>query len=91
MEQIEGIIERIESGEIGLEQSITEYERGAQLLKRCREIVRQAELRVQELSAQMRDSDAPKGADRGGVPAGTGGSGKPGSASADEEGEESPF
>lgn len=46
MERIEAIIERIESGRAGLEESIREYEAGARLLRRCREILTSAELRV---------------------------------------------
>ena len=55
VERLEAIIGRIESGEIGLEQSIREYEHGVALLKRCRAILEQAEQRVEELTT-------PKGA-----------------------------
>lgn len=48
---LESIIERIESGEIGLERSIEEYEKGAALLRRCRQILEKAEQRVTELTA----------------------------------------
>ncbi|MBX3363193.1 MAG: exodeoxyribonuclease VII small subunit [Phycisphaeraceae bacterium] len=51
--EIEAIIDRIESGKVGLEQSIAEYERGAKLVKRCREVLQRAELRVQELTGSM--------------------------------------
>ncbi len=90
MEQIEEIIARIESGEIGIEQSLAEYERGASLLKQCREIVQRAEQRVQELNAQMQiDEPSPS---RGTTDAKEQGrSGKPGGPSADEGDEESPF
>lgn len=58
--QVEGIIDRIESGELGLEESIAEYERGIALLARCRTVLAQAEQRVEELSAQMsRDTPPP--------------------------------
>jgi|SRR5690606_33939690 len=50
VERLEAIIGRIESGEIGLEQSIREYEHGVALLKRCRAILEQAEQRVEELT-----------------------------------------
>jgi exodeoxyribonuclease VII small subunit len=53
VEQIEAIIDRIESGEVGLEKSIGEYERGVGLLKRCRAALAKAEQRVEELTAQM--------------------------------------
>ena len=53
IEQVEQIIERIESGEIGLERSVTEYERGVALIRRCREALSNAEQRVEELTARM--------------------------------------
>jgi exodeoxyribonuclease VII small subunit len=54
--QLESIIERIESGEIGLEQSIAEYERGMTLIGRCREILEKAEQRVEELNRKQAGS-----------------------------------
>src|SRR5262245_49772205 len=53
VEQIEQIIERIESGQIGLERSIGEYERGVALIRRCRDALGKAEQRVEELTARM--------------------------------------
>ena len=47
----EALIERIEQGEIGLEQSLAEYRRGAALLKRCRGILETAEQQIDELTA----------------------------------------
>ncbi|MFN0131002.1 MAG: exodeoxyribonuclease VII small subunit [Phycisphaerales bacterium] len=52
--QIESIVERIESGEVGLEGSITEYEKGVALIKRCREVLERAEQRVQDLTSQLK-------------------------------------
>jgi exodeoxyribonuclease VII small subunit len=51
--QLESIIESIESGQIGLEKSITEYERGVGLIRRCRQVLERAEQRVEELTSQM--------------------------------------
>jgi exodeoxyribonuclease VII small subunit len=53
LEQVEAIIEKVESGQIGLEEAIAQYERGAALILRCRKILDRAEQRVQELTAQM--------------------------------------
>ncbi len=53
--ELEALIERIEQGEIGLEQSLTEYRRGAALLKRCRSILDTAEQQIDELTADGRD------------------------------------
>ena len=52
---LERIIDRIESGKVGLEDSIAEYERGVDLLKRCRAILDRAEQRVAELTAPPSD------------------------------------
>ena len=41
--ELEAIIERIESGEIGLEESLAQRKRGEELLKRCRAVLDQAE------------------------------------------------
>lgn len=53
MEQLEQIIHRIESGQIGLEESLKEYERGVALLRRCRDILNRVQQRVENLTAQM--------------------------------------
>lgn len=63
LEQVEAIIEKVESGQIGLEDSIAQYERGAALILRCRKILDRAEQRVQELTAQM--STKASGGDEG--------------------------
>ena len=53
--ELETLIERIEQGEIGLEESLTEYRRGAALLKQCRGILETAEQQIEELTADDRD------------------------------------
>ncbi len=53
LEEVEAIVRRIESGEVGLEQSIVQYERGVELLKRCRSVLDRVEQRVTDLTAQM--------------------------------------
>lgn len=55
--QLEQIVERIEGGEVGLEAALAEYERGVGLLKRCREVLKNAEQRVEELGVQVRKFD----------------------------------
>lgn len=57
MEQLESIVERVEGGEIGLEQALAEYERGVALVRRCREVLQRAELRVEELSKLAAEAD----------------------------------
>ena len=48
--QIEEVIERIESGEMGLEESIASYERGMKLLSRCQNVLRTLEQKVSQLT-----------------------------------------
>ncbi|MBL8745461.1 MAG: exodeoxyribonuclease VII small subunit [Phycisphaerae bacterium] len=59
VEQLESIIDRIESGEIGLEDSLKQYERGTRLRDHCREILARTEQRVTELTPQKPDDAAP--------------------------------
>lgn len=53
MNQVEAIVARIESGEVGLEQSLAEYEKGVQLLKQCRDILQRVEQKIEDLTGQM--------------------------------------
>ncbi len=53
IEEVESIIRRIEAGEVGLEESIVQYERGVNLLKQCRGVLERVEQRVHDLTAQM--------------------------------------
>ena len=50
--QLEHIIDEIESGQIGLEQSLSAYERGMKLIVRCRSILNTAEKRIAELTIE---------------------------------------
>ena len=52
VERLEEIVRQVEQGEIGLEQSIQEYERGMLLIKRCKDVLAHAEQRVEELSRE---------------------------------------
>lgn len=50
MQQLEQIVAAIESGQIGLEESLAKYEQGMTLVKRCRDILDKAEKRIEVLS-----------------------------------------
>lgn len=52
MVQLESIIEKIEGGGVGLEESLKEYERGVQLLSHCQRVLATAEQRLEELKAE---------------------------------------
>jgi exodeoxyribonuclease VII small subunit len=47
---LEKIVAAIESGQIGLEESLAKYEQGMQLVKRCRSILDRAEKRIEQLT-----------------------------------------
>lgn len=49
--ELEAIIERIEQGQVGLEESLAQYKRGAELIKRCRGILDTAQQQVERLTA----------------------------------------
>jgi exodeoxyribonuclease VII small subunit len=50
VERLESIIERIEDGSVGLEETLGEYRRGHALLRRCRAILDGAEREIRRLS-----------------------------------------
>lgn len=50
--QLEKIVEQIEQGKVGLEESIAKYEQGMALVKQCREILSRAEQKIQQLQEQ---------------------------------------
>lgn len=58
VERLEQIIDRIESGETGLEASLKEYESGMELLRHCRAILARAEQKVQELTPEITPEEA---------------------------------
>ncbi len=49
--KLEEIVEGIEEGKIGLEDSIQRYEEGMALIRHCRGILAEAELKVQKIQA----------------------------------------
>ena len=60
IEELESIVKRLEEGKVPLEESIAIYERGEALKRRCQELLRQAEARVEKITL-----------DAGGKPTGT--------------------
>lgn len=51
MARAEEIASSIEQGKIGLEESIKQFEEGMALIKRCRQVLDEAELKIQRLEA----------------------------------------
>ena len=50
MKALEGVVQRLESGDAPLEESITLYEKGAALKKHCEAKLRDAELKVAQIT-----------------------------------------
>ncbi len=47
---VETIVRELEEGQLGLDDSLARYERGAKLLRRCHEQLQQAERRIEMLA-----------------------------------------
>ncbi|WP_424629700.1 exodeoxyribonuclease VII small subunit [Bradyrhizobium sp. SYSU BS000235] len=50
IEELESIVKRLEDGKVPLEESVAIYERGESLKRRCEELLRQAEARVDKIT-----------------------------------------
>ena len=50
IEELETIVTRLEGGKVPLEESVAIYERGEALKRRCEELLRQAEARVDKIT-----------------------------------------
>ena len=49
LEELEGIVEDLESGDLSLENSLKSFEKGVKLARQCQEQLSKAELQVQKL------------------------------------------
>jgi exodeoxyribonuclease VII small subunit len=49
MERLDAIVEAMEAGEIGVEESIAKYEEAMKLAAHCRKILDEAEQRIQKI------------------------------------------
>ena len=50
IEELESIVKRLEEGKVPLEESVAIYERGETLKRRCEQLLRQAEARVEKIA-----------------------------------------
>ena len=57
LRELEMIVEKMEAGDQPLETSLKDFERGMELTHQCRESLRKAELRVQELLEKAVDAE----------------------------------
>ena len=49
--RLEKIVESIEKGDVGLEESIKHFEEGVKLIRQCRRVLAEAELKIRHLQA----------------------------------------
>ncbi len=61
IEELESIVRRLEDGKVPLEELVAIYERGETLKRRCEDLLRQAEARVQKIT--LDSSGNPTGAE----------------------------
>ncbi len=58
--ELEGLVQRMERGELALEDSLKEFERGVQLTRICQDMLKTAEQRVRVFSADGTETDFPQ-------------------------------
>jgi exodeoxyribonuclease VII small subunit len=56
IKELTAIVTKIEQGQIPLQGSISQYERGMALIKHCREILEKAEKRIEKISEPAAES-----------------------------------
>ena len=56
--QLKTIVQKIEQGEIPLDDSLEKYEQGMSLIKHCRDILKKAEKRIVTISKEQDPEDS---------------------------------
>lgn len=59
LEKLEAIVESMESGNLALEELVTQYEKGDVLLRYCNGRLKDAELKIEKLKANSADQFEP--------------------------------
>ena len=57
IKELTGIVGKIEQGEIPLQDSLAQYEKGMALIKHCRDILQKAEKRIERISEEQKSGD----------------------------------
>ena len=52
IKKLTDIVSKIEDGQISLEQSLSQYEQGMELIKHCRNILQKAEKKIEQISQE---------------------------------------
>ena len=64
MERLEELVEKLEGGNLSLEDSIKSFEEGMGLVKQCSSVLQEAEQRIQKLTRDAEGKPAIEGASR---------------------------
>lgn len=57
LKKLEQIVRELESGDVGLNESLTRFEEGISLYKQCRETLENAEKKIKILSDSLKEID----------------------------------
>jgi exodeoxyribonuclease VII small subunit len=57
LKELEALVEKMEQGDLSLEQSLKDFERGVALTRACQQALREAEQKVQLLSSKDEESE----------------------------------
>jgi len=57
IKELGGIVGKIEQGQIPLQDSLEQYERGMTLIKHCRDILQKAEKRIEKIAEPQKKSN----------------------------------
>jgi len=61
MKQIENIIDKLEAGEIDLDESIKQYENGMLMIEKCKKILKESKLKVEILKKKTKAGEEDEG------------------------------
>ncbi len=57
IKELGGIVQKIEQGQIPLQDSLEQYERAMSLIKHCQNILRTAQKRIEKITAEEKPQD----------------------------------
>ena len=57
LENLEKLVEELESGELGLDKSLKKFESGLELYKKCRESLKSAEKKISILTESLKEEE----------------------------------
>ena len=59
LKSLEDIVQRLEAGELSLEDSLKAFEEGVKLARQCQTTLTKAELKVEKITQEMMQKDEP--------------------------------